>query len=142
MLTLNGKPFVPPPEGAPIRTYKLVEVRICGVIYKVKCPLTRQPDKTWKASPEDEKEYQANLRQARREARFLLEPAEIAAIRKGCGYDSRRRFSEVVTGCQHAFQKYETDQENPSVAVANLLRILKAFPFVIQVLDPNWRPPA
>lgn len=97
MSTIDGGPDVMPPEKAPTRKYQTEKIWISGVQCTVERPFTLQPDKTWKATPEDKKEYQFKLREARRWARNLPEPEEIAAIRKKCGPYSRRRFSEVLT---------------------------------------------
>ena len=59
----------------------------------------------------------------RAEVEGVLGPKEVAAIRERLGL-SQRRAGELLGGGPRAFQKYESGEQQVSVPMANLLRLL------------------
>jgi HTH-type transcriptional regulator/antitoxin MqsA len=53
----------------------------------------------------------------------VLGPKEVAAVREKLGL-SQRRAGEVLGGGPRAFQKYESGEQQVSIPMANLLRLL------------------
>lgn len=68
-----------------------------------------------------------------REAENLLTPEEIVKIRKNYLY-TQEDFARIVGGGVKAFAKYENGAIVQSRPMDNLLRILKAYPYTIDVL--------
>jgi HTH-type transcriptional regulator/antitoxin MqsA len=73
------------------------------------------------------------LKEFKRQVEGLLTPDEIKNIRKKFGL-SQEKMGEILGGGKKSFARYETGQLCQSRAMDNLLRILDAYPFVLQLL--------
>lgn len=73
------------------------------------------------------------LKEFKRQVEGLLTPEEIRNIRKKFGL-SQEKMGEILGGGKKSFARYETGQLCQSRPMDNLLRILDAYPFVIQIL--------
>jgi len=72
----------------------------------------------------------------KKEIEGLLTPEEIKRIRKKFNF-SQELMGEILGGGKKAFARYETGHLCQSRAMDNLLRILDAYPFTINVLIKN-----
>ena len=68
------------------------------------------------------------------EARKLITPAEIAAIREELGL-SQRAAGKILGGGPIAFHKYESGKQLPSAPMSNLLRVLRRYPEDLALLE-------
>lgn len=83
---------------------------------------------------EDMKVYDKALNQLKAEAKHLLQPAEIRAIRKKLKL-TQVQAGTILGGGKKAFQKYESGEILPSRAISNLLRILSSQPDLLQMIS-------
>jgi HTH-type transcriptional regulator/antitoxin MqsA len=74
----------------------------------------------------------------RAEVEGVLGPKEVAAIRERL-HLSQRRAGEVLGGGPRAFQKYESGEQQVSVPMANLLRLLAKDPRRLKELTHSAR---
>jgi HTH-type transcriptional regulator/antitoxin MqsA len=65
--------------------------------------------------------------QLRADADGVLSPREVARVRKRVGL-SQRRASQLLGGGPRSFQKYESGETPPSIAMSHLLRLLEKDP--------------
>ena len=85
---------------------------------------------------EDHRAFQQQRDELARNERNLPTPTQIRAIRERVGV-SQRRMSEVLGGGNRSFQKYESGQAVPSIAMANLLLLVNKDPKFFSYLETH-----
>jgi len=106
--------------------------KIRGVWHTIRSPLTRVGRK-WIQSQKDKEIYDKDRRRVRGVERFLPTAAEMKLFRWRLGL-SQRGASKILGGGKRSFQNYEAQRALPGLAMANLMRLLGAYPTLLEEL--------
>jgi HTH-type transcriptional regulator / antitoxin MqsA len=102
----------------PVEKYTLYKCEVCGEAV---------------ADPESRSRGVAIIRDAQRKIDGFLTSQEMRAIRKSFGM-TQDRFGDLLGGGEKAFARYEKGRVMQSLAMDNLLRVLRDYPAAIETV--------